>query len=165
MRICVHLRLTKIYENRSHHRGRFGRGPDGWWALQFQRRSLQESQLPERGASLRSKPSTHSRSNAPRSARAAVFGRGFQWDCVLQPKVGARAPTLGNRQSDNPTATRLRPPGFVPPEPAPTPLESSAKVAFSKTERGSVTRSGLICKAACCGSQSRAPFLQRSPLG
>ncbi len=25
-------------------------------------------------------------------------------------------------------------------------------------ERGSVTRSSLVCKATCCGSQSRAPF-------
>ncbi len=26
------------------------------------------------------------------------------------------------------------------------------------SERGSVTRSSLVCKATCCGSQSRAPF-------
>ena len=26
------------------------------------------------------------------------------------------------------------------------------------SERGSVTRSSLVCKAACCGSRSRAPF-------
>ncbi len=29
------------------------------------------------------------------------------------------------------------------------------------SERGSVTRSSLVCKATCCGSQSRAPFCRR----
>jgi hypothetical protein len=43
------------------------------------------------------------------SAPSAEFCRGLQRRCILQPKVGAPAPTLGKRDESGTTSTRLCP--------------------------------------------------------